>query len=50
MREVGRVLFAALLGSGEVAGQYRASAAVAASREQALRVVFQFCPRPHRRP
>jgi hypothetical protein len=41
VREVGRVLFGALLGSGEVAGQYRASAALAASREQALRVVLR---------
>jgi WD40 repeat protein len=41
VREVGQLLFAALLGTGEVAGIYRASAAVAADREQALRVVLR---------
>lgn len=40
-REAGDALFTALLGTGEVAGQYRASAAVAASRDQALRVVLR---------
>jgi hypothetical protein len=41
VREVGQALFAALLGSGEVAGQYRASAAVAAERGEGLRVVLR---------
>jgi hypothetical protein len=41
VREVGQALFAALLGAGEVAGVYRASAAVAAERERALRVVLR---------
>jgi WD40 repeat protein len=41
VREVGQVLFAALLGAGEVAGRYRAAAAVAAERGQELRVVLR---------
>ena len=41
LREVGRQLFAALLGTGEVAGLYRASAALAAEHEQQLRVVIR---------
>ena len=41
VREVGRVLFAALLGTGEVAGRYRAAAAVAAERGEGIRVVLR---------
>jgi hypothetical protein len=41
VREVGQELFAALLGTGEVAGRYRASAAVADERHQELRVVLR---------
>jgi hypothetical protein len=41
VREVGQALFAGLLGSGEVAGRYRASAAVAAERGEGLRVVLR---------
>ena len=41
IREVGEALFTALLGTGEVAGLYRASAALAASRGQVLRVVLR---------
>ena len=41
VREVGEVLFAGLLGTGEVAGRYRASAAVAALRGEGLRVVLR---------
>jgi YVTN family beta-propeller protein len=41
VREVGQALFTALLGSGEVAGRYRASAAIAAERRQGLRVVLR---------
>ena len=41
IREVGEALFTALLGTGQVAGQYRASAALAARAEQALRVVLR---------
>src|SRR5436305_6642136 len=41
VREVGEVLFAGLLGTGEVAGRYRASAAVAAMRGEGLRVVLR---------
>ena len=41
IREVGEVLFAGLLGTGEVAGRYRASAAVAAMRGEGLRVVLR---------
>jgi CHAT domain len=40
LREVGQILFSALLGTGEVAGRYRASAALAAKQQQALRVVL----------
>jgi hypothetical protein len=39
LREAGRELFAALLGSGQVAVRYQASAAVAAAQGQPLRVV-----------
>ncbi len=41
LREFGEVLFAALLGTGQVAGCYRASTAVAATRQQRLRVVLR---------
>ena len=41
VREVGQMLFTGLLGTGEVAGRYRASAAIAAEREQGLRVVLR---------
>jgi hypothetical protein len=41
VRDVGRALFAALLGTGEVTGRYRASAAVAAERGEDLRVVLR---------
>ena len=41
MREVGQLLFSALLGAGEVAGRHRASSAVAAERGQNLRVVLR---------
>jgi CHAT domain len=41
IREVGELLFAGLLGAGEVAGQYRAAAALAARRGQGLRVVLR---------
>ncbi|MGD0699403.1 MAG: CHAT domain-containing protein [Trebonia sp.] len=41
LREVGAELFAALLGTGEVAGRYRAAAAVAAAQGSALRVVLR---------
>ena len=41
VREVGEVLFAGLLGAGEVAGRYRAAAAVAAERGEELRVVLR---------
>ena len=41
VREIGRLLFAATLGAGEVAGRYRASAALAAERGQRLRVVLR---------
>jgi sugar lactone lactonase YvrE len=41
VREVGQQLFTALLGVGEVAGRYRASAAVAAERGEELRVVLR---------
>ena len=39
LREAGQELFAALLGSGQVAARYQASAAVAAARGELLRVV-----------
>jgi hypothetical protein len=39
LRQAGRALFVALLGSGQVATRYQASAAVAAARGQLLRVV-----------
>jgi CHAT domain len=41
IRDVGRQLFTALLGTGEVAGRYRASAALAAERGETLRVVVR---------
>jgi len=41
VREVGQVLFAGLLGTGEVAGRYRAAAAVAAERGEGMRVVLR---------
>jgi CHAT domain len=41
VREVGRLLFSAVLGAGEVSGRYRASAALAAERGQRLRVVLR---------
>ena len=41
VREIGQTLFSALLGSGDVAGRYRASAALAAERGQGLRVVLR---------
>ena len=41
VQEVGQRLFAALLGTGEVAGRYRAAAAVAAERGEELRVVLR---------
>lgn len=41
LRDVGRVLFRALLGTGEVAGKYRAAAAVAGERREGLRVVLR---------
>ena len=41
VREIGQALFTALLGTGDVAGTYRASAAIAARDEQALRVVLR---------
>ena len=41
VREAGQMLFARLLGTGEVAGRYRAAAAVAADRGEGLRVVLR---------
>ena len=41
LREVGQALFSVLLGSGDVAGRYRASAALATERGQGLRVVLR---------
>lgn len=41
VREVGQLLFEALLGTGEVAGRYRASAALATAGDQTLRVVLR---------
>ena len=41
IREAGQVLFAGLLGTGEVAGRYRAAAAVAAVHGEGLRVVLR---------
>jgi hypothetical protein len=41
LREVGALLFSALLGSGEVAGRYRASAALATDQGEGLRVVLR---------
>jgi hypothetical protein len=41
VREIGQVLFTALLGTGEVAGRYRAAAALAAERGQGLRVLLR---------
>ena len=39
--EIGQVLFSALPGSGDVAGRYRASAALAIEREEGLCVVLR---------
>ena len=41
LREIGNMLFSALLGSGDVAGRYQASAALAAERGDGLRVVLR---------
>lgn len=41
VREVGEALFGALLGSSEVSGRYRASAALMADRDDELRVVLR---------
>ena len=41
VREAGELLFAGLLGAGEVAGRYRAAAAVAAMDGEGLRVVLR---------
>jgi hypothetical protein len=41
LREVGNALFAGLLGTGEVAGRYRAATAVAAEHGEGLRVVLR---------
>jgi molecular chaperone DnaK len=41
VREIGQLLFAAALGVGEVAGRYRASAALAAERDHRLRIVLR---------
>jgi len=41
VRETGQALFAALLGTGEVAGRYRASAALAEERDDELRIVLR---------
>jgi hypothetical protein len=41
LREIGQTLFSALLGSGDVAGRYRASVALATERGQGLRVVLR---------
>lgn len=41
VREIGQSLFTALLGTGAIAGIYRASVALAAEREQRLRVVLR---------
>src|SRR5215207_5455293 len=41
LREIGHILFQTLLGSGEVAGRYQASAAIAAERREGLRVVLR---------
>jgi hypothetical protein len=41
LRQVGQLLFKAVLGTGEVAGRYRASAAIAAERGQGLRVALR---------
>jgi len=41
VREAGQMLFAGLLGTGEVAGRYRAAAAMAALRGDGLRVVLR---------
>lgn len=41
LRDIGEVLFSAVLGTGEVAGRYRASAALAARQGEPLRVVLR---------
>jgi len=41
VREVGRILFGALLGAGEVGGRYRVATSLAAERGEELRVVLR---------
>lgn len=41
LREIGQALFTALLGSGDISGMYRASAALAAGQGEDLRVVLR---------
>jgi WD40 repeat protein len=41
VQDVGRTLFRALLGTGEVAGRYRAAVAVADERDESLRIVLR---------
>lgn len=41
VRDAGQALFAALLGTGEVAGRYRASAALADQQGEDLRIVLR---------
>jgi WD40 repeat protein len=41
IRDVGKILFTALLGTGEIAGRYRATAAVADERGEDLRIVLR---------
>ena len=41
LREIGNALFHALLGSGDVAGRYQSSAAIATERGEGLRVVLR---------
>ena len=41
VRDMGQALFTALLGTGEVAGLYRASAALADAKEEELRIVLR---------
>jgi sugar lactone lactonase YvrE len=41
VRDTGQALFAALLGAGEVAGRYRASAALAEERDESLRIALR---------
>ena len=44
VQQFGQELFAAVLGTGEVAGRYRAAGAVAATRAERLRVVLRIGP------